>query len=629
MIARAESTPTSVTSWLARLCVATLTVAVIFASLGLAAAAAFQLAYRGRMYPGVQLWGADLSGMTLDEATEVLAGAFTYPRTASITFHDGSRTWTVTPADLGVDFDLPATVTAAYSVGRTGHLGSDLQAQFDAWYVGAQLAPIVRFDEARALLYLNTVAEVVFVPTREAALTFDGAHVQATPGQVGRQMDVLAARDAVRAALPRLEPVDVTLTFIETPPLVLDASAQAAAAEAILSQPLTLVIKNPAPGDLGPWVLEPTTLGTMLKINRVDDGPNAAHFEVGLDPAALQAYLSQLAPGLERTEPVNARFIFNDDTRQLELLQPGQSARSLDVAATLRQINLMLAQGVHTVPLEFRTIAPAVGDNATAEQLGITQLVSQQATFFRGSGPERINNIKVAAARYHGLLIAPNATFSFGAYLGDVSLDTGFAEALIIFGGRTIRGVGGGVCQVATTIFRAAYFGGFPIVERNPHAYQVHYYDKGVGLTPYGTTSWNGPGLDATVYTPIVDFKFRNDTPYWLLMETYVDEKNSRLTWKFYSTWDGRQVALSGPEISNVIPAPETLYEFDETVPPGEIKQVDFAADGADVVVRRVVTRDGVVINSDEKPLLTKYQPWRAIYHYGTGAEGIPIPAPQ
>jgi vancomycin resistance protein YoaR len=464
----------------------------------------------------------------------------------------------------------------------------------------------------------------VFIPTREATLTFDGAHVAAVPGQVGRQMDVLAALNLLRTAINRLEPADVPLAFIETSPVVLDASTQAAAAEAILSQPLTLTVENPAPGSAGPWTIEPAALGTMLKIRRVDDGPNAAPFDVGLDPAALRNYLAPLAPGLERKEPVNARFIFNDDTRQLELLQPALPARSLDVEASIARINEALAQRTHIIPLVFRTVAPAVGDDAAAAALGITQLVSQQATFFRGSGPERVNNIKVAAALYHGLLVAPNATFSFGEHLGDVSLDTGFAEALIIFGGRTIRGVGGGVCQVATTVFRAAYFGGFPITERNPHAYQVHYYDKGEGLTPYGKTSWNGPGLDATVYTPLVDFKFRNDTPYWLLMETYVDEKNAKLTWKFYSTWDGREVKVTGPDISNVVPAPETLYEFDETLPPGEKKQVDFAADGADVVVRRVVTRSGAVVNPDEKPLVTKYQPWRAIYHYGPGAEGVP-----
>ena len=106
------------------------------------------------------------------------------------------------------------------------------------------------------------------------------------------------------------------------------------------------------------------------------------------------------------------------------------------------------------------------------------------------------------------------------------------------------------------------------------------------------------------------------------------DEKAGRLTWKFYSTSDGRQVSVSPPKIENVVPAPETLYEFDPTLQPGEKKQVDFSADGADVTVTRVITRAGVVINPSEKPLFTHYQPWRAIWRYGPGAEGIPAPAP-
>ena len=101
--------------------------------------------------------------------------------------------------------------------------------------------------------------------------------------------------------------------------------------------------------------------------------------------------------------------------------------------------------------------------------------------------------------------------------LGDVSLDTGYAEALIIFGDRTIKGVGGGVCQVSTTLFRTAFFGGYQIDERWFHAYRVKYYEQ----TASGGHDENLAGLDATVFAPQVDFRFTNDTPYWLLMETY------------------------------------------------------------------------------------------------------------
>ncbi|MGH2522524.1 MAG: G5 domain-containing protein, partial [Anaerolineales bacterium] len=101
-----------------------------------------------------------------------------------------------------------------------------------------------------------------------------------------------------------------------------------------------------------------------------------------------------------------------------------------------------------------------------------------------------------------------------------------------------------------------------------------------------------------------------------------------RITWKFYSTSDGRQVTVSSPEVQNVTPAPEPLYEEDPELPTGEIKQVDYAADGADVTVYRTITRDGAQVNTSEPPLVTHYQPWRAVYHYGPGTQGIPTPTP-
>jgi len=148
--------------------------------------------------------------------------------------------------------------------------------------------------------------------------------------------------------------------------------------------------------------------------------------------------------------------------------------------------------------------------------------------YFRGSSAERLQNIRTAAAQFDGLLVAPGETFSMGEAMGDISLDNGFTEALIIYGGQTIKGVGGGVCQVSTTLFRTAFFAGFPIVERVPHAYRVSYYEQ--------TSGGNDPklaGLDATVYFPLVDFKFTNDSAYWILMETSFDEGSRSLTWRF------------------------------------------------------------------------------------------------
>jgi vancomycin resistance protein YoaR len=226
-----------------------------------------------------------------------------------------------------------------------------------------------------------------------------------------------------------------------------------------------------------------------------------------------------------------------------------------------------------------------------------------------------VQNIQAAAASFHGLLIAPGETFSMASQLTDISLENGYAEAAIIVGGRTVKGVGGGVCQVSTTLFRAAFFGGFPVVERHAHAYRVYYYEKVAG----NRIDTSLAGLDATVYVPLVDFKFTNDTPYWLLMETYVTPSNSSITWKFYSTSDGRTVDWTTTGPINRTPPPDPQYIENPDLAEGEINQVDWEAEGADVNVTRTVYRDGAVYFQDY--FNTHYQPWRAVYEYGPGTD--------
>ncbi|MPM86784.1 hypothetical protein SDC9_133876 [bioreactor metagenome] len=260
---------------------------------------------------------------------------------------------------------------------------------------------------------------------------------------------------------------------------------------------------------------------------------------------------------------------------------------------------------------------PQIKDTTTGAELGITELVSSYTSYFRGSSDERVHNIQIAAARFHGLLIAPGATLSMSDVIGNISLDNGYAEALIIVGDQTIAGVGGGVCQVSTTLFRTAFFGGYEIDERNAHAYRVGYYEQ--------TASGHDQklaGLDATVFVPIVDFKFTNDTPYWLLMETYVSPTNDTLTWKFYSTSDGRSVNWSSTGPTDIIEPADPLYRENPDLPTGKIKQVEYAADGATVVVNRTVTRGGQVLYNDN--FTTKYEPWQAVFEYGPGTENIP-----
>ena len=202
--------------------------------------------------------------------------------------------------------------------------------------------------------------------------------------------------------------------------------------------------------------------------------------------------------------------------------------------------------------------------------------------------------------------------------LGDVNLDEGYAEAWIILGDRTIKGVGGGVCQVSTTLFRTVFNAGYPVVERHPHAYRVGYYEQ----RSDGSHNSKLAGLDATVYVPVVDFKFTNDSDHWLLMETYVYEGYRQLLWRFYSTSDGRTVDWSTSGLKNKKDPPDPIYEENPDLAKGEIKQVDWAVEGGTVTITRDVYRDGQKLWQDI--FKTKYQPWAAVCQYGPGTKNYP-----
>lgn len=573
----------------------------------------YQIVYIGRIFPGVFVAGVDLSGLRPEQAAMRLQEQLTYPLSGRILLRDGTQAWLATPVELGLVLDTQASVQAAYRVGREGGLFTRLYAQWRARTRGIVLPPVLLLDQRLTYAVLQRLSQVIDRPALEARLEIKGAQVIAQSGQIGRRLDMEASLSAITAQLQRFQDGEVNLVVREEVPKALDVSAQAEAAQRLLSAPLELVLPNAAEGERSTWVYEPQVIANMLTVQRVEEN-GQSRLQLVFDPTLLRKGLESIASEVNR-EPQNARFYFDDNTRQLVLIQSATIGRVLDLEASIQAINQALLRGEHRVALVVRETQPAVTDSATAESLGIRELVGSATTYFYGSSAARIQNIQTAAARFHGLLIAPGETFSMGKVLGDVSLDNGYAEALIIYGGRTIKGVGGGVCQVSTTLFRAVFFAGYPIVERHSHAYRVTYYEQ----TASGNIDPRLAGLDATVYFPLVDFKFTNDTPYWLLMETYVNVAARRITWKLYSTSDGRQVEWYTSGLMNVVPAPKARFEANPELEAGEIKQVDWAADGADVIVTRIVRRGGQVLYQDE--FRTHYEPWQAICQFGPGTK--------
>ncbi len=591
-------------TWLARLTLIFVTIVVLSNLVAALLVAGYQIYYDGLIYPGVSVWGVDLGGMTPEEASTVLQGRFTYPQDALITFRDSSDVWPITAGELGVQFDTARTVQAAYEIGRHPQLVPSLRQQIAAWREGIVVSPVIIYDQRLAEAYLADIARMIDRPALDAAITIDGMLAFATPGQIGRQVDQAVTLENLRGLVLDMQSGEVEVIVHETPPQILEAGEAAQAINNMLAADLEVYIEEPYPEDPGPWIAPRESLADMLIIDR-EEVDGTWQYSVRLNEGQLAAFLEPLAPQLAR-EPSDARFIFNEDTAEIKPTVNSQDGRSLNIPSTVQLVNQMVFTDEHRAPLVFDIIEPDVPDTATGEDLGIVELISQSTTYYAGSSQERRANIRTAASRFNGVIVKPGEEFSFNHYLGDVSPATGFEASLIIYNGRTIEGVGGGVCQVSTTAFQAVFYAGFPVLERWPHGYWVGYYDSG-----------EGKGMDATVFSPYVDLRFVNDTDTHLLIETETNFSNLTVTFRFYGTSDGRTVQKDGPHISNPVTHGPSLYEEVPGMAPGTIKQVDYAIDGFDATVYRSVYRDGRLLYQDT--FFSQYVPWQAVYQVPPG----------
>ncbi|OGN07072.1 MAG: hypothetical protein A2669_02370 [Candidatus Yanofskybacteria bacterium RIFCSPHIGHO2_01_FULL_48_25b] len=248
----------------------------------------------------------------------------------------------------------------------------------------------------------------------------------------------------------------------------------------------------------------------------------------------LDKYIVNLAAKVDR-QATDARFIIAGG--KPEIISPEQNGQHLDVSEASAILRRSLLANAGTVTLEPKIVEPDI----TADKihsLGINDFLAAGKSNFSGSSPARIQNIKISSAKYNGLILKPGEEFSFNNILGEVEASGGYAAEKVIKGNKLVYEYGGGICQVSTTLFRAAIAAGFPIIERRPHAFPVRYY--------------NPQGFDATIYPGVTDLRFRNDTAGPVLIQTYIS--GSDLTFEIYGTGDGRKVAVDGPYQYDILP---------------------------------------------------------------------------
>jgi vancomycin resistance protein YoaR len=247
----------------------------------------------------------------------------------------------------------------------------------------------------------------------------------------------------------------------------------------------------------------------------------------------IKEKLLPLAEKIDK-DPVEGKIEISD-SGEVRVISLSKSGYKLDINESCKTIQDALIENPEEkfVKLTVNEIKPKITSDEIGK-LGIVEKIGEGESNFVGSPKNRIHNIYAGVSKFHGLILDEGEEFSFVKYLGPVDGEHGYKPELVIKNNETIPEFGGGICQVSTTMFRAALNTGFKITARKNHAYPVQYY------APQGT--------DATVYIPNPDLKFVNNTSTKILIQGKIE--GTKLTFTFYGTDDGREVEIKGPVIT-------------------------------------------------------------------------------
>jgi vancomycin resistance protein YoaR len=570
--------------------------ALLVAALVVGVGALFGFAFAGsptKLPAGAQVAGVPVGGLHPDEARARLERRADRVRHVPVEFRAGGRTWRIRPSALGVEVNWAAGVEAARRQGEGFAPFRGLR-RIGVRVFGSDIHPPTEVYEPGLDFFVSKLAREIDRPDRAAALRLRGLKVAVVPGRDGLALERKAAAQAIVGALAGFSRVPVELPVRVRRPSVTASKLRPAADEArtALSAPVTLAL------DETRWRLPRWRLAGLL------DLPNGGERKLALGGREADRWLARLKRSVNRPAR-NADFLIT--STGVEIV-PERDGVQLDVLAASRAILAAALRKDGRVARLRVARKEAERTAAEAKRMGIKGLVASYETIYGGE-PNRLHNVRLVAALIDRTLIAPGATFSFNGTTGERSADKGFLEAPVIINGELQTGLGGGVCQVSTTVFNAAFDAGLPITARTNHALYIDHYPT---------------GRDATVNYPDLDLKFVNDTGKWLLLRTLVG--SSSLTVALFGTPVHRRVEsetaplrVTGDPTVKRVADPERLV--------GETSLESYGEPARTTSVRRrVYSASGKLLSDDSWSSYYRAEPRVVIY--GTKPKPKPPPPP-
>lgn len=545
-----------------------------------------RVAWHGKFYPGITIAQIDVSGLSRDQAKNKILEKINVYQT-DLSFN--GMNWK-TPVNA-VDYLVEASLNDAYHYGRRLKIQDYLLLLINK----KTNYPLIMTEGRKDIFeaFITEVSAAIEINPTLTVVSLEKKKIKITNGSDGLVISSNKFDDLTRLAQANLDETTVVIPTetVETQ-LGNDALARLEEnAEKLIGNKLTLKL------DDNNIELSDKELIAFMSTEKKGERWNYKK---------ISEYVELISNQLNK-DPKDAKFEFSEG--KVKEFSPGKDGVIVNAEATIDNLQNGMDKllGPESKSETVEIVVTRTPPEVTTEEVnkyGINERIGRGESFYAHSIPNRIYNVALASSRVNSALIPPGEDVSFNKMVGEVSGVTGYRQAYIIEKGRTVLGDGGGLCQVSTTMFRAAMAAGLPILERWGHSYRVSYYELN-----------SKPGVDATVIAPSKDFRFRNDTPGHILIQTINDPKSLHLVIEIYGTSDGRVATITEPKVWNITPPLPTVYQDDPSLPSDTMKQVDWAASGAQTSFEYKVVRNGETLQ--EKTFSTTYRPWASVFLRG------------
>ncbi len=558
-------------------------------------------ATNGKIRYGVKIGDIPVGLLSRGEAKAKLEESIKGLQGREILILGKDKNWHISPEELKASVNVDSSIDKALKYGREGGFTTIIKDRILAWVRSFTLPLEVEYDEDVLAGLISSIADEVNVEPIDATITMDGSDIDISKSTTGLGVDKEGLKTLIAQMIYQDGKREIPLTLIEAKPFVTEGELLIVKDEALrsLKDPLTLKFEEQS------LTLKGETLRGIIAFLAVEDksrGEGGYYIKLGVDEDKLRDLLERKFV-YEGERPKDATFeIVEDKVRVVA----GKVGVGIDYVDCISKIEKSFdVSGPQEIVLKVGEIEPRLTSDE-AKKMGINELVSRFTTNYPPNAPARISNIHLLASSLNGTIVPPGAVFSFNDTIGPRTAAKGYKEAPTIIGGKLIPTIGGGVCQVGSTIFNTAFFAGYPIVERTNHSFYISKYPI---------------GRDATVSYGDKDFKFRNDTEAHILIKASYTA--SSITVAFYSTNFGTEVAFATSSRSNPKNYGEDITE-DPSLASGQRVVDEAGFGGFDITVYRTVKRGDAVVLEDK--FFSRYRPKNAIVRIGPASISLPAP---